>query len=57
MIRFGSERIKDLLSRMKVADEDAVIQSRLISRQVESAQKRLKVTTTTRGRTSYNTMT
>ncbi|APR27860.1 preprotein translocase subunit SecA [Pediococcus acidilactici] len=42
MIRFGSERIKDLLSRMKVADEDAVIQSRLISRQVESAQKRVE---------------
>lgn len=42
MIRFGSGRIKDLLSRMKVADEDAVIQSRLISRQVESAQKRVE---------------
>ena len=42
MIRFGSERIKDLLSRMKVADEAAVIQSRLISRQVESAQKRVE---------------
>ena len=42
MIRFGSERIKDLLSRMQVADEDAVIQSRLISRQVESAQKRVE---------------
>lgn len=42
MIRFGSERIKDFLSRMKVADEDAVIQSRLISRQVESAQKRVE---------------
>ena len=42
MIRFGSERIKDLLSRMTVADEDAVIQSRLISRQVESAQKRVE---------------
>ncbi|MBF7129239.1 preprotein translocase subunit SecA [Pediococcus pentosaceus] len=42
MIRFGSERIKDLLSRMKIADEDAVIQSGLISRQVESAQKRVE---------------
>jgi preprotein translocase subunit SecA len=42
MIRFGSERIKELLSRMKIADEDAVIQSRLISRQVESAQKRVE---------------
>ncbi|WP_353989313.1 preprotein translocase subunit SecA [Pediococcus argentinicus] len=42
MIRFGSERIKNLLSRMKVADEDAVIQSRMITRQVESAQKRVE---------------
>ncbi|MFA9354068.1 preprotein translocase subunit SecA [Pediococcus pentosaceus] len=42
MIRFGSERIKDLLSRMKIADEDAVIRSGLISRQVESAQKRVE---------------
>ena len=42
MKRFGSERIKDLLARMKVEDDDAVIQSRLISRQVESAQKRVE---------------
>ncbi|GEP19086.1 preprotein translocase subunit SecA [Pediococcus argentinicus] len=42
MIRFGSERIKNLLSRMKIADEDAVIQSRMITRQVESAQKRVE---------------
>jgi preprotein translocase subunit SecA len=42
MIRFGSDRIKALLQRFKVADEDAIIQSRMISRQVESAQKRVE---------------
>ena len=40
MLRFGSERIKNFLERMKVSDDDAVIQSKMISRQVESAQKR-----------------
>ena len=42
MKRFGSERIKAMLDRFKVADDDQVIQSRMISRQVESAQKRLE---------------
>ncbi|WP_178195767.1 preprotein translocase subunit SecA [Ligilactobacillus sp. Marseille-Q7487] len=42
MLRFGSERIKMFLEKMKVADEDAVIQSKMISRQVESAQKRVE---------------
>lgn len=42
MKRFGSERIKKVLSAMKVEDEDAVIQSRMISRQVEGAQKRVE---------------
>ena len=42
MLRFGSERIKMFLKKMKVADEDAVIQSKMISRQVESAQKRVE---------------
>lgn len=42
MIRFGSERIKNLLHRMKVSDDDAVIQSRMITKQVESAQKRVE---------------
>ncbi|KRM06575.1 MAG: preprotein translocase subunit SecA [Liquorilactobacillus ghanensis] len=42
MLRFGSERVKALLQRFKVADEDAVIQSKMISRQVESAQKRVE---------------
>ncbi len=39
MKRFGSERIKAFLDRMKVEDEDAVIQSKMLTRQVESAQK------------------
>lgn len=42
MRRFGGDRIKAFLSRMKVDDEDAVIKSRLLSRQVESAQKRVE---------------
>ena len=42
MIRFGSDRVKALLQRFKVADEDAIIQSKMISRQVESAQKRVE---------------
>ena len=42
MKRFGSEKIKNFLEKMKVADEDAVIESKLISKQVESAQKRVE---------------
>ncbi|CAJ1225969.1 preprotein translocase subunit SecA [Lactiplantibacillus xiangfangensis] len=42
MLRFGSERIKSFLQRMNVEDDDAVIQSRMITRQVESAQKRVE---------------
>lgn len=42
MLRFGSERIKDFLEKMKVAADDAVIQSNLITKQVESAQKRVE---------------
>ncbi|AKP68207.1 preprotein translocase subunit SecA [Companilactobacillus ginsenosidimutans] len=42
MKRFGSERIKRVLSAMKIEDDDAVIQSRMMSRQVESAQKRVE---------------
>ncbi|ALV22712.1 MAG: preprotein translocase subunit SecA [Carnobacterium sp.] len=42
MRRFGSERIQAVLERLKVQDEDAVIQSKMISRQVESAQKRVE---------------
>ncbi|MFQ7235844.1 MAG: preprotein translocase subunit SecA, partial [Enterococcus hulanensis] len=42
MKRFGSERIKAFLDRMKVEDEDAVIQSKMLTRQVESAQNRVE---------------
>ncbi|KRM90420.1 preprotein translocase subunit SecA [Liquorilactobacillus cacaonum] len=42
MLRFGSERVKAILERFKVSDENAVIQSKMISRQVESAQKRVE---------------
>ncbi|MGX7419031.1 preprotein translocase subunit SecA [Carnobacterium gallinarum] len=42
MKRFGSERIQAVLERLKVQEEDAVIQSKMISRQVESAQKRVE---------------
>ena len=42
MKRFGGERIKAFLDRMKVEGEDAVIKSRFLTRQVESAQKRVE---------------
>src|SRR5699024_9914670 len=42
MLRFGSESIKNFVERMKVSDDDAIIQSRMISKQVESAQKRVE---------------
>ena len=42
MKRFGGERIKAFLERMKVDGEDAVIKSRFLTRQVESAQKRVE---------------
>ncbi|MGG5310255.1 preprotein translocase subunit SecA [Enterococcus sp. DIV1304_2] len=42
MKRFGSERIKAFLERMKIGEEDAVIQSKMLSKQVESAQKRVE---------------
>jgi len=42
MKRFGSERIQNLLSQLKINGEDAVIQSRMITRQVESAQERVE---------------
>ncbi|MFD1464878.1 preprotein translocase subunit SecA [Lapidilactobacillus mulanensis] len=42
MKRFGSERIKAFLDRLNVAEDDQVIQSRMITRQVESAQKRVE---------------
>ncbi|KAF1295774.1 preprotein translocase subunit SecA [Enterococcus sp. JM4C] len=42
MKRFGSERIKAFLDRMKLDEEDSVIQSKMFSKQVESAQKRVE---------------
>ncbi len=42
MKRFGSERIKVFLDRMNITEEDAVIQSKMLTRQVESAQKRVE---------------
>jgi len=42
MKRFGGDRIKAFLERMKVNDEDAVIKSRFLTHKVESAQKRVE---------------
>ena len=42
MKRFGSERIKSFLERLKIDEEDAVIQSRMLTKQVEAAQKRVE---------------
>ena len=42
MKRFGSERIKAFLDRLNLSEDDQVIQSRMITRQVESAQKRVE---------------
>jgi preprotein translocase subunit SecA len=42
MIRFGGERIKQMMDRMNLDEEDSVIRNRLITRSVESAQKRVE---------------
>ncbi|MDN6161149.1 MAG: preprotein translocase subunit SecA [Atopostipes sp.] len=42
MRRAGSDAVQDLLERLKVEGDDAVIQSRMISRQIESAQERME---------------
>lgn len=42
MRRFGSDRIKAFLDRMRLEEEDAVIKSGMLARQVESAQKRVE---------------
>lgn len=42
MKRFGSERVKAFLDRVSDNDDDKVIESRMITRQVESAQKRVE---------------
>ena len=42
MKRFGSERVAAFLDRMNLTEEDAVIQSKMLSKQVEGAQKRVE---------------
>ena len=42
MKRFGSERIKAFMERMNLGEEDQVIQSKMLTKQVESAQKRVE---------------
>ncbi|MCT7682246.1 preprotein translocase subunit SecA [Lactobacillus iners] len=42
MKRFGSERVKAFLDRIAGSDDEKVIESRMITRQVESAQKRVE---------------
>ncbi|MFC4651733.1 preprotein translocase subunit SecA [Lactococcus nasutitermitis] len=42
MKRFGSERVSVFLDRMRISGEDAVIKSGLITRQIESSQKRVE---------------
>ena len=42
MRRFGSERIKALLDRMNLSEEESVIRSGMLTRQVEAAQKRVE---------------
>jgi len=42
MRRFGSERVAMFLDRMKITGDDAVIRSGLITRQIESSQKRVE---------------
>ncbi|WDF81994.1 preprotein translocase subunit SecA [Lacticaseibacillus pabuli] len=42
MKRFGSDRIKQVLKSLRLDDDEQVIKSRMVSRQVESAQKRVE---------------
>ncbi len=42
MVRFGADRIKKLMQRMNLDDDEAVVKNPLISRSVESAQKRVE---------------
>ncbi|SHE27499.1 preprotein translocase subunit SecA [Atopostipes suicloacalis DSM 15692] len=42
MRRAGSDAIQQLLERLKIEGDDAVIQSRMITRQIESAQERIE---------------
>ncbi|HEM6289635.1 TPA: preprotein translocase subunit SecA [Streptococcus suis] len=42
MKRFGSERIKSFMERMNLTEEESVIKSKMLTRQVEAAQKRVE---------------
>lgn len=42
MRRFGTDRIKMVLERMNLAEDDTVIKSKMLTRQVESAQRRVE---------------
>ncbi|CRH91541.1 preprotein translocase subunit SecA [Chlamydia trachomatis] len=42
MKRFGSERIKTFMERMNLTEEESVIKSGMLTRQVEGAQKRVE---------------
>ncbi|MGX6978312.1 preprotein translocase subunit SecA [Vagococcus elongatus] len=42
MRRFGSDRVKMMWERFKLEEDDAVIQSKMLSKQVEGAQKRVE---------------
>ena len=42
MKRFGSERVTSFMERMNLGEEDAVIQSNMLTKQVEGAQKRVE---------------
>ncbi|MGM9886427.1 MULTISPECIES: preprotein translocase subunit SecA [unclassified Lactococcus] len=42
MKRFGSERVSMFLDKMRISGDDAVIKSGLITRQIESSQKRVE---------------
>ena len=58
MRRFGSDRIKQVLERLNADDEDIVIKSRMLTRQVEAALKNVsKEITTILVNKSFSTMT
>ena len=53
MVRFGSERLQKMMNRLGM-DDSTPIESRMVSRAVESAQNVLKVTTSMRVNVSLN---
>ncbi|MFT9314309.1 preprotein translocase subunit SecA [Leuconostoc pseudomesenteroides] len=42
MVRFGADRVRLLMQRLNLDEEDTVIKNRMITRSVESAQKRVE---------------